>query len=130
MMPRVVEGSMISKLRDLVREECYMTMLHDDMTLARHMVYAQSIEESKLRRMARCLNRSDASDQRKLGLRRRFNPKENLGVLSSRLRKEVVPTMASLLVQIVARNIMVSVYWVPGVALVVVRKGTKWEIVL
>ena len=30
MMPRVVEGSMISKLRDLVREECYMDMLHDD----------------------------------------------------------------------------------------------------
>ena len=48
----------------------------------------------------------------KLGLKKRFNLKENLGVLSSRLRREVVPRMASLLVQIVARNIMVSVYWV------------------
>ena len=38
-------------------------MLHDDMTLARLMVYAQSIEESKLRRMARSLKRSGASDQ-------------------------------------------------------------------
>ena len=75
--------------------------------------------------MARCLNRSDASDQRKLGLRRRFNPKENLGVLSSRLRKAGVQRMASLLVQIVARKIMVSVYWVPGVSLVEVKMGTK-----
>ena len=61
----------------------------------------------------------------KLGLRRRFNRKNNLGVLSSRLRKEVVQRMASLLVQIVERNIMVSVYWAPRVALVVVKIGTK-----
>ena len=61
----------------------------------------------------------------KLGLRRRFNLKDNLGVLSSRLRREVVPRMASLLVQIVATNIMVSFYWVPGVALIVVKMGTK-----
>ena len=123
--PRDEMSHFVMGVTDLVVEICSTTMLHDDMTLARLIVYAQSIEESKLRRMARCLNRSDASDQRKLGLRRRFNPKENLGVLSSRLRKEVVPTMASLLVQIVAKNIMVSVYWVPGVALVVVNMGTK-----
>ena len=61
----------------------------------------------------------------KLGLKKRFNLKENLGVLSSRLRKEVVQKMASLLVKIVARNIMVSVYWVPGVSLAVVKMGTK-----
>ena len=66
----------------------------------------------------------------KLGLRRTFNPKENLGVVCSRLRKEVVPRMASLLVQIVTRSIMVSVYWVPGVVLVVVRKDIRLEIVL
>ena len=46
-------------------------------------------------------------------------------MLSSRLRKEVVPRMASLLVQNGARNIRVSVYWVQGVALVVVKIGTK-----
>ena len=61
----------------------------------------------------------------KLGSRRRFNLNENLGVLSSRLRKEVVRRMASLLVQIVERNIMVTVYWVTGVSLVVVNMGTK-----
>ena len=61
----------------------------------------------------------------KLGLRRKFNTKNNLGVLISKLRKEVVTRMTNLLVQIVARNTMVSVYWVPGVALVVVNMGTK-----
>ena len=34
----------------LVVEECRTAMLHDDMPLARIMVYAQSIEDSKLRR--------------------------------------------------------------------------------
>ena len=47
---------------DLVMEECRTIMLHDDMTLARLMVYAQSIEESKLRRMARNLKRGGSSD--------------------------------------------------------------------
>ena len=61
----------------------------------------------------------------KLGLKKRFNLKENLGVLSSRLRKAVVPRMASLLVKILARNIMVSVYLVPGIAFVVVKMGKK-----
>ena len=40
-----------------------MTMLHDDMTLARLRVYAQSIKESKGRRMSRSLKRSNANDQ-------------------------------------------------------------------
>ena len=66
----------------------------------------------------------------KLRLRRRFNLKKNLGVLSPRLRKEVVPRMSSLLVPNVARNIIVSLFWVPGVSLVVVRKDTRGEIVL
>ena len=50
---------------DLVVEECHTPLLHDDMTLTRLMVYAQSIEDSKLRRMARSLKRSGASDQEK-----------------------------------------------------------------
>ena len=42
-MSRFVTG-----VADLVREECQMTILHDDMTPYRVMVYTQSIEESKL----------------------------------------------------------------------------------
>ena len=39
--------------------------------------------------------------------------------------EEVVLKMSNLHVSLVVRNIMVSVYWVPGVAMVVVRKGIK-----
>ena len=53
-------------------EECRTAMLNDDMTLARLMVYAQSIEESKLRRMARSLKRSGASDKEKIMFKKRF----------------------------------------------------------
>ena len=48
---------------DLVREECRTTMLHGDMILSRLMVYAQSIEDSELRRMDRSLKRGGSSDQ-------------------------------------------------------------------
>ena len=48
---------------DLVKEECRRVILHDDMTLSILMVYAQSIEDSKLKRMSRNLNRSGSSEQ-------------------------------------------------------------------
>ena len=51
-------------------------MLHDDMTVARLMVYAQSIEESKHRRMARRLKRSGASDQEQTRLKKRAQTQE------------------------------------------------------
>ncbi|TMX05346.1 hypothetical protein EJD97_023717, partial [Solanum chilense] len=53
------------KKAELVVEECCTAMLHDEMTLARLMVYAQSIVDSKLKRMGRSLKRSGASDQEK-----------------------------------------------------------------
>ncbi len=57
---------------DLVREECRTTMLYyDDMTIARLMAYAHSIEESNLRRMARSLKRSGASEQEQTRLKKR-----------------------------------------------------------
>ena len=36
----------LTGVTDIVKEECHMSMLHDDMTLAIHMVYSRSIEES------------------------------------------------------------------------------------
>ena len=65
---------------DFVREEYCTEMLHDDMTVARLMVYAKSIEESKLRRMARSLNGSVLVTKIKLGLRRGLMLKKNLRV--------------------------------------------------
>ena len=97
-------------------------MLHDDMTLARLMVYAQSIEESKLRRITRSLKRSVSNDQEQLGLRRGPKVKKNLRVFRLNWREEVVLKMSNLHVSLVARNIMVSVYWVSRVAMVVIRK--------
>ena len=63
MMHMVVECTMTSRMRDLVREECYMAMVHDNMTIARHTVYAQLIEESNLTKMPSNLKRSVDSDQ-------------------------------------------------------------------
>ena len=48
---------------DLVREEYHTAMLHDDMTLVRLMVYAQSIEDFKLKRMSRNLKMCGSGDQ-------------------------------------------------------------------
>ena len=61
----------VTEVADLVREECHTTMLHDDMTIARLMAYAHSIEESNLRRMARSLKRSGASEQEQTRLKKR-----------------------------------------------------------
>ena len=60
--PRDEMSHFVIGVADLVREKCRTTMLHDDMTLSRLMVYAQSIEESKLRRMARNLKRGGSND--------------------------------------------------------------------
>ena len=51
-------------------------MIHDDMTLATLMVYAQLIEESKHRRMAKNLKRCDASDQEKTRFTKRSQTQE------------------------------------------------------
>ena len=70
--PRDEMSHFVIGVADLVREKCRTTMLHDDMTLSRLMVYAQSIEESKLRRMARSLKRSGASDKEQIMFKKRF----------------------------------------------------------
>ena len=61
--PRDEINFLVMGVADLVRRECHVVMLHDDMTLGRLMLYAQSIEESKLRRMSRSLKSSGASDK-------------------------------------------------------------------
>ena len=61
--PRHEMSHFVIGVADLLREECHMAMLHDDMILDSLMVYAQSIEDSKLKRMCRNLKRSGSSDK-------------------------------------------------------------------
>ena len=61
----------MTEVANLVREECCKTMLHDAMTLARHMVYGQSIEDTKLCRISRNLKRIGLSDQSKPRFKKR-----------------------------------------------------------
>ena len=56
--PRDEMSRFLTWVLDLVREECRTAMLHNDMTLSRLMVYAQSIDKSKLGRIAKRLKRS------------------------------------------------------------------------
>lgn len=65
---------------NLVKEKYRTTMLHDDMNddmiLASLMVYAQSIEESKLCRIDRNLKSSCTSDQSQLRFKKMSQTKE------------------------------------------------------
>lgn len=51
-------SSSVTGVAELVKEECRTSILHDDMTLSTLMVYAQSIEESKIVRIRINLNTS------------------------------------------------------------------------
>ena len=53
--PRDEMSYFVTGVADLVKEECRTPMLHDDVTPARLVVYAQLVEESKLKRMSRNL---------------------------------------------------------------------------
>ncbi|TMX01318.1 hypothetical protein EJD97_024722 [Solanum chilense] len=66
----------VTGVTDLVKEEYRTTMLHDDMTVARLMVYAKSIEESKLKRMATNLKRVGYSDHEQTRVKNRAQTQE------------------------------------------------------
>ena len=53
----------VTRVGDLVKEECRTAMPLDDMKLARLMVYDQSIKESKLGCIDKNMKRSGSSDQ-------------------------------------------------------------------
>ncbi|XP_049386667.1 uncharacterized protein LOC125850871, partial [Solanum stenotomum] len=57
-MSRFVTG-----VSDQVKEECHTAMLHNDMNISRLIVYVQSIEESKLKRMNRNVKRGRSDEQ-------------------------------------------------------------------
>ncbi|TMX00969.1 hypothetical protein EJD97_025522 [Solanum chilense] len=66
----------LALVANLVREECPSAMLHVDITVARLILYTQSIEESKLKRIARNLKRGGSSDQDQPRVRKRAQTQE------------------------------------------------------
>ena len=68
--PRDEMSSSVTGVADLVKEQRRTTMIHNDMNLSILMVYAQSIEESKLSRISRNLKRSGSNEQNKPRLKR------------------------------------------------------------
>ncbi|XP_015078303.1 uncharacterized protein LOC107022110 [Solanum pennellii] len=81
-MSRFVMG-----VADLVREECCTSMLQDDMTLATLMVCAQSMEESKVKRMFTNLNISGPSEQDQPRFKKRAQNQEGPSAPEVKLEK-------------------------------------------
>ncbi|XP_049406077.1 uncharacterized protein LOC125869664 [Solanum stenotomum] len=79
-MSRFVTG-----VSDLVKEECRMAMLHDDMNISTLIVYAQSIEESKLKRKSREMKRSRLNEQSQPRSKRRFSNQDSQMVNNDRV---------------------------------------------
>ena len=73
---------------DIVMEEYRNTMLHDDMILDILTAYGQSIEESKVKRMARSLKRSGANDQVQKRFENRAQTQEEAKRVNVKLEKE------------------------------------------
>ena len=55
--PKDEMNTFVTGIADLLKDECRTTMLHNDMNISRLMVYAKSIEESKLCRISRNFKR-------------------------------------------------------------------------
>ena len=74
--PRDEMRCFVTIVADLVRKECCTAMLYDDMTLSRLMVYAQSIEEWKLKKININLKSSGSNDQSQPRFKKKVSTKE------------------------------------------------------
>ena len=76
--PRDEMSHFLMGVADLVKEERRTEMLHDDMTVARLMMYARAIEKSKSRRMTLNLKRGCSSDHDQTRIKKRSETQEEL----------------------------------------------------
>ena len=68
----------------LAKEECHTAMLHNDMDICRLKVYAQQIEESKLRKMNRDGKRHRSNEPSQPKSKKRFyNQDSSVGIKDS-----------------------------------------------
>ncbi|XP_049394719.1 uncharacterized protein LOC125859009 [Solanum stenotomum] len=89
-------------VKDLVEEECRTAMLHHDVDISRLMVYAQQLEETKLRRMNTYTRRFYNQDFSMVNNDRVSNPNLKEGM-------EVVLLLRGLGVLLVESNIWASI---------------------
>ena len=94
---------------NLVREECLTVMLHDDMTLARLILFAQSIKVSKLKMMSTILKRSGSSHHGQPSFKKRAQTQEESRSANVNWRMDVVLKMEDLHVSLVERGVIASV---------------------
>ena len=64
-------STFLTDVYDLVKEEYRTTMLHYNMNLSRLIVYAQSIEESKVERRGRVVKRERTDEQGQVRFKKR-----------------------------------------------------------
>ncbi|TMX00498.1 hypothetical protein EJD97_000716 [Solanum chilense] len=90
---------------DLRKEKCHTAMLHGNMTLSRLIVYAQYIEECKIRRRGRDVKRGRTDEQ----VQSKFNKKTTNRDIPSdpkaNYERGCGSNLTDLLAQIVGRNI-------------------------
>ena len=71
----------VTRVAELVKEECHTAMLYGDTNFSRLMVYPQYIEESKISRISRNLKRSGSSDRSQPRLNKKVSCQEEPRVL-------------------------------------------------
>ena len=107
--PRNEMSRFFTGVSDIVKEKCRTTMLHSDINQSRLMMYAQSIEESKLERISRDAKRGKIESELNLILRRGLQIKMVLLLLRPTMREIVVLKVLSLLVLLVGRSTFRSI---------------------
>ena len=113
-----------------MREECRTAILHDDMTLAHLWFMLNPLRILKFVGFIETWRGFLQVNKVNLGSSRRLQLKMNQRAVRWNLRKKVLLKLESLHVLLVEISTVGNVYWLPGLALDVVKMDRKWEIVL
>ena len=102
-------------------------MLHDDMTLARIMVYAKSIKESKHKKISRNIKRGGSNDQGQPKFKNMAQTQEEPRSAKVNIDKggEVILKMSSLHVSLMEKDIMVILSGCTGCCYGCYKEGNK-----